>query len=111
MITLYPYDKHYIALQSDYAHKDAIKALGEYPDRKWDAERRMWLLHIGLWAALVRALGPHLQGSPEFWMGFPEAKQSKPKRQRRRTYQERAEEREMAAVVGQAIVEHKDAWR
>lgn len=105
MITLHLQDKHYIALQSDYAHKDAIKALGEYPDRKWDGERRMWLLHLGLWPALVAALGLYLQGSPEFWMGFPETKQPNPKRRRRRTYEERAQ----AAEVGRAVVATKGA--
>lgn len=60
MITVTRHDATTLALRSDYAHKDAIKALAPYPAVRWDKESKAWLLDARMWEALVYHLGAEL---------------------------------------------------
>ena len=118
MITLHLHDETHISLQSDFRHKDAIKALGPWPDIQWHPELRRWLVDVRLLGALYDALGGQIApASPEFWMTLPLPKPLPKARARRRTtrqiMQQRREEQAAAAQWGEAIVElmHKEAGK
>jgi len=109
MITLHLHDSTYIALESDYRHKDAIKELAGYPDVKWHAESRRWLVHALLLEKVIRTLGAEIApASVDFWLGYPIPELGQPQKRRRTKQQIMAEKREKraaAGVVGRVIVE------
>jgi hypothetical protein len=111
VITLHLQDKHYIALQSDYAHKDAIKALAPYPDVQFCAEARAWLVHVALLDKLYFYLGDAIApASPSFWLVCPLYAPQPAAARRRSKQQIMAEKREQQAAAtkwGTAIVEMK----
>jgi hypothetical protein len=117
MITLHLHDGTYIALQSDFLHNEQIKALGDYPDIKWDRERRMWLMHCALIIMLFQRLGDWIAPmTVEFACTFPLPSEAQPQvRKRRRTKYEimaqRKADQKAAGKWGKVIVElgHKEA--
>ena len=64
MITLSHHDARYIALAGAYQHKDAIKALADYPDVQWHKESGAWLVEN--WRR-CSAPGLHRRPSPFGW--------------------------------------------
>jgi hypothetical protein len=114
MIQLSHHDARYIALHGAYQHKDAIKALADYPDVQWHKESGAWLVDNRLWPEIAEMLGPWLaSASVSFWMDF--TVYEPPAKQQRRTKQQimaqKAKDKQAAGRVGRAVVEmmHKEA--
>jgi hypothetical protein len=57
VIHLTRHDAKYIAVQAPYSCKDTIKALAPWPDVKWDADSKHWLIRIELFDKLAETLG------------------------------------------------------
>jgi hypothetical protein len=71
-ITLHLHDDTYIALSGAYEHKEAIKALGAYPDVQWHPSTGRWLLHAGLLDKLLDQMARYIMPpSVDFWLGYP----------------------------------------
>ena len=110
MITPHLHDDTYIALQSDYRHKDAIKSLADYPDVRWSKKRCMWLIEVALLPNLYFFLGDVIApASADFWMECPlprpPKKQAAPRRRtKRQIMQQKRQEQEAAGKWGKAIV-------
>ena len=107
MITLSHHDARYIALAGAYQHKDAIKALADYPDVQWHKESGAWLVDNRLWDELAQMLGPWLApASVSFWMEF--TPYERPPVLRRKTNQEilieKKREQAAAGRFGRAVV-------
>lgn len=72
MITIELADNKYFALRSAFEDKDRVKALGDYPDVKWDAVTRRWLVHAALWVKVVSQLADLLNPiDPDVAMALP----------------------------------------
>lgn len=116
MITPHLHNETHIALESDYRHKEPIKALATYPDVRWCKERRMWLLDVDLLQKLYFFMGDDIApASADFWMECPlpkpRNKQAAPRRRTKRQYMaQKRQEQEAAGRFGTAIVElmHKE---
>lgn len=104
MITLAYHDERYVALLNCYAYKEHIKALGSYPDVRWDAAEKCWLLDLWLLPHLYEALPDVIAPMPaEFWLALPlprPVEVRKARRRRRSSWQERQEEKVKAAQAG-----------
>lgn len=110
MITIHLHDKRYIALQNDFRHKDDIKSLAPYPEVKWDADRRMWLVDGSLMWKLISYLGEYIAPlSLDVIFEYPIPKPTEPGKKRRRTKREvmaqKAEEKEQVRKYGKAVLE------
>ena len=57
MLHLTRHDAKYIAVQAEYRHKDTIKALAPWPDVRWDADSKSWLIRVELYDKLAETLG------------------------------------------------------
>jgi len=88
MITITHHSARYLALRNCYEHRDAIKALSDYPDVRFDAESKAWLVDNRMFDDLVLALGAYIAPLPvEFWLTFTPYEAPAPVK-RRRTKQE-----------------------
>lgn len=106
MIILARHDDRYVALHNCFAYRERIKELGDYPNVRWDAELKCWLLDLRLLPALYSELGAVIAPMPaDFWLDLPMPRVVKARKRRRKSYLERAEEQAKAAAVGRAIVE------
>ena len=107
MIHITQHDARYLALRNCYEHRDAIKMLADYPDVRWHAESKAWLVDSRLWDDLALAVGRWLTGTPDFWLGF--SIYAPPPAQKRRTKQQimaqKRQDAEAAGKFGRAIVE------
>ncbi len=115
MITLHLHDETHISLQSDFRHKDAIKALAGYPDVQWNGEAKAWLIDVGLLDKLYTYLGDSIApASPAFWCECPLPTQATYRRRTKaQIMAEKRINKEAAGVVGSAIVGNKEGmkWR
>lgn len=86
MIPVHYHDDRYIAMGNAYAYKERIKALAQGEgDVKYHAATKRWLVHYGLWDALVEELGEHLVLTVEAACRMPV---SAPKRRKGRREQQ-----------------------
>lgn len=113
MIYITQHDARYLALRNCYEHRDAIKMLADYPDVRWHAESKAWLVDSRLWDDLALAVGKWLTGTPDFWCTFSIYAPTPAAPKRRTKQQIMAEKREQQAAAsrfGRAIVEqmHKE---
>jgi len=111
MITISHHSERYIALRNCYEHRDAIKALADYPDVRWDKAAGAWLVDNRMFDQLAEVLGPWLApASVSFWMEF--TPYEPPPVQRRRTTRQimadKRQEQAAAAKWGAAIVEREE---
>ncbi len=115
MIRLALHNATHIALESDYRHKDEIKALAPYPDVQWDSAAHRWLMHVGMLPKLYEYLGDSIApASPDFWMECPlymPGAARKRRRSKREIVVQRKQEQQAAATVGGAIVDNKEVMK
>jgi hypothetical protein len=113
VITVSLHSPKYLALRSDFAHKDSIKALADYPDVKWDGDSKVWLVHVELMDKLIANLGDVINPlDVDFVMAMP---LRAPAEQRRVTRQqvmaEKAENKAAIRRAGKTLVEYGRATR
>lgn len=61
-----------IEVQAPFQHREAIKALGAYPDVKWNAERKVWSIDARLYDKLARSMGQEFAPlTYDFFCGLP----------------------------------------
>lgn len=109
MISLLLYDEKYIALASDFRHKDAIKALAPYPDVKWSATDKLWLVDAELLPAVLHYLAGDLAPlTLDFIFGYPIPQPRPPAKRapRRRNRKEERAQLEDAQRAGRMLVEY-----
>jgi hypothetical protein len=113
MIELSIRDKKYLSLRSDFAHREAIKSLADYPDVKWDAESRTWLMHVELMDKLIHILGDQLAPlDVDFVMTMPLRAPAERKRTtRQQVMAEKAENKAAIRRAGKTLVEYGRATR
>jgi len=108
MLTLARYTATHVALLGTYPYRERLKALGLYPDLRFDSDERCWLLDLRTLPMLYSALGDAIAPmSPEFWLTLPlptPGPVRKARRRRARTYQERAIEQRQAHEAGRIVV-------
>jgi hypothetical protein len=113
MISLSLHSPKYIALRSDFAHKEQIKALADYPDVKWDGESKTWLMHVELMDKLIANLGDVL--SPlevDFVMTMPLKAPGEARRQtRQQVMADKAANKALIRQAGKTLVEYGRARR
>ena len=116
MITISHHSERYIALRNCYEHRDAIKALADYPDVLWHKEGGAWLVDNRMFDQLAEVLGPWLApASVSFWMEFtPYEPPAKPvRRSKQQIMAEKRQQQAAAGRFGRVIVEamHREVGR
>lgn len=106
MIAITRRDQQYLALWSDYKHKNAIKAIAPYPAVRWDPEIRCWLVDDRMIDAVIYYLGEYLEPlSVNLVMSLPVV-QMTPRKARNRGY--KPGKTELRAAMAAGVILHAE---
>lgn len=108
MITVELADNEHFALRCPYDERERVKSLGTYPDVRWDATGRRWLLHCALWGQVVSYLADAIAPiDPDVAMALPIYKPKPVRKTARDKQREKYEEKRQLKQWGKFTKELK----